>query len=167
MSTGALNDDPFPREQATELVKRLPAYAKLALAVGRDERLPRSQRLALVGAGTYVVSPIGLVPGFLPLVGQLDDLYVLLRALRFALAGLPAHVRQSHLDEAGVSDADLERDFGAVAQMGGWAARRGRDAAGRAATKGAELGRGLWERASRIREDLERRMDERSSTADG
>ncbi len=163
---GARSDsthDPFPREQALELIKRLPAYAKLALAVGRDEALPGPQRAALIGAGTYVVSPIGLVPGFIPLVGQLDDLWVLLRALRFALDGLSPLTRAEHLAAAGVTEAQLEDDFASVSELVAWTARRGRSATVRAAARGRRVGQSLSQRAERLRAEVQRQWAERST----
>jgi len=161
MSTRSESTDPFPREQATELVKRLPSYAKLAVAVGRDDALPGPQRAALIGAGTYVISPIGLVPGFVPLLGQLDDLWVLLRALRFALDGLSPQTRAEHLDAAGVTDDQIDADFSAVSDLVSWTGRRGRQAAVRAAARGQRLGRGVFSEARRLRAAAERRLAER------
>lgn len=160
MSSPTDSDDPFPRDQAVDLVRRLPAYARLALAVGRDDALPARQRAALIAAGTYVVSPIGLVPGFIPLLGQLDDLYVLLRAIRFALDGVSPQSRAEHLAVAEVTEDDLEADFVSVSDLVSWSARRGRATAVRAAAAGRRLGKGLSERAGRLREDIARRLEE-------
>ena len=49
----------------------------------RDDRVPVEARSALVAGGAYVISPIDLIPGFIPMLGQLDDLLVALLGLRF------------------------------------------------------------------------------------
>lgn len=165
MSSRSDSVDPFPREEAVELVKRLPAYARLALAVARDDALPGRRRAALLGAGTYVVSPIGLVPGFIPLLGQLDDLWLLLRALRFALDGLSPQSRAEHLTAAGLTEAAMDADYASVGELLSWTARRGRFAAIRAAAGGRVLGRRISERATRLSRDLARRI-ERSGSSD-
>ncbi|HUR16989.1 MAG TPA: YkvA family protein, partial [Candidatus Limnocylindrales bacterium] len=74
----------FPRQEFTTLVKRLPRYAKLAWALARDPSLSRVRRAAVMAAAAYVVSPIDLVPGFIPVAGQLDDVAVALAAIRLA-----------------------------------------------------------------------------------
>lgn len=162
MSTRSSHNDPFPREQAVELVKRLPTYAKLALALGRDEALPGRHRAALIAAGTYVVSPIGLVPGFVPLLGQLDDLWILLRALRYALDGLSPQTRSRHLAAAGLTDAEMARDFSSVNDLVAWSGRRGRSVAVRTAAGGQQLGRRLANRANQVREAAAARRAGRS-----
>ena len=65
-----------------ETLKRLPAYARLVATMARDERVPWSARAMLLFGGAYLVSPLDLVPGIIPVAGQLDDLYVVLAALK-------------------------------------------------------------------------------------
>ena len=103
--------DPFPREPFFALVKRLPAYGRLAWAVAREPALSRGRRLALYAGGAYLVSPIDLVPGIIPVAGQLDDAAAVLLALRAALAGLPPDVRDRHYAAAGLSAAMLDGDL--------------------------------------------------------
>ncbi len=54
--------------------------------VARDPRVPWGAKAVAGGAMAYVVSPIDVIPDFLPGVGQLDDLFLLARAMRY-LAG--------------------------------------------------------------------------------
>lgn len=145
-----MTDDPDQlRDEGGRLVRRLPAYAKLALAVGREPSLPAGRRAVLVGAGGYVLSPIGLVPGFVPILGQLDDLWILLTALRAALEHLPSQRRDAVLAEAGLTMNDLADDLDAVRDLAGWSVRRGRSAAASLGRAGLRLGR---QAASRLRE---------------
>lgn len=53
----------------------------------RDRRLPRRQKLVLLGLLGYLVTPIDLVPDFIPVAGQLDDAIVAGWTLRFILRG--------------------------------------------------------------------------------
>ncbi|HEX2195213.1 MAG TPA: YkvA family protein [Candidatus Limnocylindria bacterium] len=128
--------DAFPGERLAALVRRFPAYARLAWRLGRDERLSRGRRAAVVGAAAYLASPVDLVPGIIPLAGQLDDAAVALVGLRFALAGLPVAARDEHLAAAGIEAADLDRDLSTVWMGTGWLLRRG----GRI---GLRVGRGM------------------------
>jgi uncharacterized membrane protein YkvA (DUF1232 family) len=113
----------------------MPAYARLAWRIGRDPQLGTSRRAALVGAMAYLASPIDLVPGFIPVAGQLDDAAVALLGLRFALNGLPASQRAGHLAATGLSAADLDQDLTTVRQGAGWLVRRGGRIAGATARR--------------------------------
>ena len=91
--------------------RRLPRYGRLAANMLRDDRVPPEARGALVVGGAYVISPIDLIPGFIPVLGQLDDLLVALLGLRFALAQSPSEVREEHLERAGLRDEDFAEDL--------------------------------------------------------
>ena len=96
-----MSEDPFPSEAFGALLRRLPRYARLAWAVGRDPALSRARRGAVLAGAAYLVSPIDLVPGIIPVLGQLDDLVVVLTTLRLALDGLSPARRQAHLARSG------------------------------------------------------------------
>lgn len=66
-----------------ELARFLADCGRLLWRVTRDPRVPWAAKAVAGGAAAYVVSPIDLVPDFLPGVGQLDDLYLLMRAMRY------------------------------------------------------------------------------------
>jgi uncharacterized membrane protein YkvA (DUF1232 family) len=142
--------DRFPREAVVALVRRLPAYARLGWALSREPALSRGRRAAVVAAAAYLVSPIDLVPGIIPLAGQLDDAAIALLGLRFALRGLPAARRDVHLAAAGVTASQLDEDLATVGRSAAWLAR----GAGRATTRigigtGRIVGRGAraaWRR---------------------
>ena len=42
----------------------------------------------------YVISPIDLIPDFIPGIGLLDDMVLVPLAIRFLLKRLPAHIAQ-------------------------------------------------------------------------
>ena len=135
--------DPFPRGLAVDLVKRMPAYARLAWGLSREPDLPRARRLALIGAVAYLVSPIDAIPGLIPVIGQVDDVLVILLTLRFALAGLSVEQRRRHLVAAGLSEADTAADLDAIAAMGAWLLRSGGRAGARASAVAIDVG-GRW-----------------------
>ncbi|SRR5258706_10680408 len=62
-------------------IRQLIDQFRLAWALLRDSRVPIALKLIPIGAVAYVLSPIDLVPDFLPILGQLDDLGVLMTAL--------------------------------------------------------------------------------------
>lgn len=51
---------------------------RLAWQVARDRRVPQKLKLIPLAVAAYLVSPLDLVPGFLPIIGQLDDLALLM-----------------------------------------------------------------------------------------
>src|SRR3990172_5915565 len=68
MSEGAL---PLLRMELMPVLRRLPAYSRLAWALVRDRRIKRRHRILLLGGIGYLLSPIDLIPGFIPLLGRL------------------------------------------------------------------------------------------------
>ena len=117
------NDRGFPKSEFGDLLKRLPAYAKLAWALAKDKRLSKVRRAAVLAAAAYVVSPIDLVPGIIPLVGQLDDLAIALAAIRLALAGLKPEFRAEKLAAAGMTEKELADDLRTVGAVTKWLGR--------------------------------------------
>jgi uncharacterized membrane protein YkvA (DUF1232 family) len=101
-------------------VTRLPRYLNLAQRLARDSRLPASRKVALAAGIGYVVSPFDLIPGIIPVAGQLDDLAALLLALRHALEGCPEDVAQGHMDGVGLTRTALDADIRTVAVTAIW-----------------------------------------------
>lgn len=130
--------DPFPRDEVGRFVRRMPAYAHLAWNLARDPAVSRSKRAAILAAAGYLVSPIDLVPGFIPVLGQLDDLLVLIAALRLALSGLDREQRAAKLAAVHLSDELLAEDVRALGLAGAWLARRGGRVAARAGLRGVD-----------------------------
>ncbi len=112
------------------LVARIPAYVRLGWALSNDPAVPRWSKAAVIGAVGYAVSPIDPLPGVIPVVGQLDDLAILLLALRGALASMPDDVGRRHLARFGLSHETLQRDLVTIRATTIWiAGRAGRVAA--------------------------------------
>jgi uncharacterized membrane protein YkvA (DUF1232 family) len=62
-----------------ELLRFLPKLARAIRDLIGDPGLPRAAKIALAAALAYLLSPIDLVPDFVPIAGVLDD--VLLAAV--------------------------------------------------------------------------------------
>ena len=58
----------------------------------RDPRVPTRAKVVVALAGLWVVSPIDLLPEFLPVIGPLDDVLVVALALRYAARQVPREV---------------------------------------------------------------------------
>lgn len=93
------------------LVIRLPTYARVVWGIMRDPRTPIGLKSILAGALAYVVLPVDLVPDAIPIIGQADDLTVLLLVLDLFIQNAPPEVRAEHSARARNGTADLDRDL--------------------------------------------------------
>jgi uncharacterized membrane protein YkvA (DUF1232 family) len=66
--------------------------AQLAWLLLIDPRVPVSRKLIPVFVLFYIVSPLDLIPGFIPILGQLDDLALLLLGIRLFIQVSPPEV---------------------------------------------------------------------------
>ena len=71
------------RDLAMPALRALPDIVRLARNLLADPRTPRSQKVALVVLIVWIVSPIDLLPEFLPGIGPLDDIVVAAVILRW------------------------------------------------------------------------------------
>ena len=145
--------DPFPADRFGALLRRLPKYARLSWSLAKDDRLSRTRQAALIAGAAYLVSPIDLVPGFIPVAGQLDDAVAVLLAIRLALDGLPASEREATLAAAGLEPDAIDQDLRTIGVTYAWLGRQaGRFAwrTGRVVARaGAHLGREIRSRLRR------------------
>ena len=73
-----------PREvRLGELVRIVPDVVRLARALLADRAVPLSVKAALIGLIAWLISPIDLIPEFIPVLGPLDDVVVTILVLRF------------------------------------------------------------------------------------
>lgn len=60
------------------LIKRAPYYARLLLGMIADGRVSLFDRLLVVASIAYVISPLDIIPDVIPLLGQVDDLVLVI-----------------------------------------------------------------------------------------
>lgn len=70
------------REEARALATFIPDCVVLISRLARDPRVPRRRKLLLLGLLAYLALPLDLVPDFIPVAGQLDDVVVVALVLR-------------------------------------------------------------------------------------
>jgi uncharacterized membrane protein YkvA (DUF1232 family) len=75
-----------------DLAGFVPACVTTARRLRRDPRVPRRAKVVVALAGLWVLSPIDLLPEFLPVIGPLDDVVVVALALRYAARQVPRDV---------------------------------------------------------------------------
>ena len=72
-----------------DLAGFLPACVTTVRRLRRDPRVPPRAKVAVAFAGLWVLSPIDLIPEFLPVIGPFDDVVVVAFALRYAARQVP------------------------------------------------------------------------------
>lgn len=99
------------------LVWKLPTYVRVVWGLLRDPRTPLPLK-ALLGAGlAYVVVPIDLIPDAIPILGQADDLTVLLLVLDLFIANAPRQVRDEQVARARNGTAQLDDDLARLREL--------------------------------------------------
>jgi uncharacterized membrane protein YkvA (DUF1232 family) len=68
-----------------------------------DERVPRKRKVVLVALVAYLLMPFHLVPDFIPVAGQLDDLIIAAVALRYVLRSGGPQLLEEHWPGAAAS----------------------------------------------------------------
>ena len=77
-----------------ELARRLKAETYTLYLVVRDPRTPWFAKLLAGAVVAYALSPIDLIPDFIPVLGYLDDLLLLPLGIWLAVRLVPAEVMQ-------------------------------------------------------------------------
>jgi uncharacterized membrane protein YkvA (DUF1232 family) len=75
-----------------DLASFLPACVTTMRKLRKHPAVPRRAKVAVAIAAVWVVSPIDLLPEFLPVIGPLDDVLVVALALRYAARQVPRDV---------------------------------------------------------------------------
>ena len=102
---------------AVELIRRLPTYIRLAWALLRDPRVPGGQKLILAGIVGYLILPIDLIPDFVPVLGQLDDIAVVLLGLDLFIRSAPQEIVDEHLSRIAQDKDQLSRDIASAERL--------------------------------------------------
>ena len=89
-------EGPPPQTKLKEYALLVPNLGKLIWRLARDPRVPARSKASLVMLGGYLVSPVELIPDFLPGIGQLDDIVVAAFVLDQMLNRVPAEIVREH-----------------------------------------------------------------------
>lgn len=87
-----------PKRWLSEAILLLPNLVKLLYRLLEDERVPKAEKIILGATAAYVLTPVDLIPDYVPFLGQLDDLVLVALALKrlFNVAG--PQILQEHWD---------------------------------------------------------------------
>jgi uncharacterized membrane protein YkvA (DUF1232 family) len=82
--------------EAKQLARLLPDLASLLRGLLGDPRLTRGSKVLVGFAIVWVISPIDLLPEFLPVIGPLDDVLVVALVLRHLVKRAGPEVVREH-----------------------------------------------------------------------
>ncbi|HKW78822.1 MAG TPA: YkvA family protein [Candidatus Limnocylindria bacterium] len=103
--------------EAVETVRKLPTYARLIWGLARDPRVPAQQKLVLGGIAAYLAFPIDIIPDFIPVIGELDDLAVLILGLDWFIRNAPPEVVDEHMARIAKHEDTLSRDLDSAGSL--------------------------------------------------
>lgn len=92
-------NDPGARSRRTQLKEYAlfaPRLVRLVARLMRDPRVPPRQKAILVVLGAYLASPIDVIPDFIPVLGQLDDLILVPLGVALAVRLIPPEVLEDN-----------------------------------------------------------------------
>lgn len=77
-------------------MKQLPSYLRLLGGLLTDKRVSTVDKLLVAGAMAYIVMPVDLIPDFIPFLGEVDDVFVLVLALQRLISNAGRSVVMAH-----------------------------------------------------------------------
>jgi uncharacterized membrane protein YkvA (DUF1232 family) len=77
-------------------IGELPKFLRLLGGLITDSRVAMVDKLLVAGAIAYIVMPIDLIPDFIPFLGEVDDVYLLVLALRRLMQNAGRSVLLAH-----------------------------------------------------------------------
>jgi uncharacterized membrane protein YkvA (DUF1232 family) len=98
-------------------MKQLPAYMRLLGGLLMDRRVNAVDKLLVAGAMAYIAMPVDFIPDFIPFLGEVDDVFLLVLALQRLIANAGRNVLMAHWNGAieDLADLNLEAVLAAAA----------------------------------------------------
>lgn len=105
------------RRTVVSTMKELPNFLRLIGGLLTDRRVSNTDKLLVAGAVGYILLPMDIVPDFIPFIGEVDDLFLLVLALQRLVANAGRSVIEDHWmgDPQQLRSLDVERALVAAA----------------------------------------------------
>jgi uncharacterized membrane protein YkvA (DUF1232 family) len=92
-------------------IRQLPNFLKLLYGLLTDPRVAKLDKMLVGAAVAYILLPLDFIPDFIPFLGEVDDIFVLVLALQrlIANAGRPVVLDYWVGTSAELADLNLQR----------------------------------------------------------
>jgi uncharacterized membrane protein YkvA (DUF1232 family) len=84
------------RRTLVAAIMAMPRYLRMLGGLIMDSRVAWVDKLLLAGAVAYAIMPIDLIPDFIPVIGQADDVFFLMLAVRRLIGNAGRRVVLDH-----------------------------------------------------------------------
>jgi uncharacterized membrane protein YkvA (DUF1232 family) len=98
-------------------ISEIPNFLRLLYGLITDSRVNGFDKLVVAGAIAYVLLPVDVIPDFIPFLGEVDDVFLLILALQRLISNAGRAVVQAYWpgDPADLSAMNLEKILAACA----------------------------------------------------
>jgi uncharacterized membrane protein YkvA (DUF1232 family) len=99
------------KRSVVRAIRQIPSYVRLLVGLVADRRVSTFDRVLVLAAAAYMVSPIDFIPDLIPFLGEVDDLFLLMTALQRLVANAGRTVLLDHWrgDPDDLDDVNLAR----------------------------------------------------------
>ena len=100
-----------------DTIRQLPHYLRLLGGLLTDRRVSALDKVLVAGAIAYILMPADLLPDFIPFLGEVDDVFLLVTALQRLVANAGRKVLLAHWTghPSELADLNLKRVVSAAA----------------------------------------------------
>ncbi len=98
-------------------ISEIPNFLRLLYGLITDSRVNAVDKLVVAGAIAYILLPVDVIPDFIPFIGEVDDVFLLILALQRLISNAGRTVVQAYWagDPADLTDMNLEKVLAACA----------------------------------------------------
>lgn len=105
----------------TNWAKSLKRNVLAVYFASRDARTPTMAKVVAMAVAAYALSPIDLIPDFIPILGYLDDLLIVPLGLALAIRMIPPNILAEARQRADAASAKQTSYLAAAAVVSIWA----------------------------------------------
>jgi uncharacterized membrane protein YkvA (DUF1232 family) len=84
------------KKTVSNTLKQLPNFFRLLYGLITDKRVQRVDKLMVAGAIAYILLPLDFVPDFIPFLGEVDDLFLIILAVQRLINNAGRRVVEDH-----------------------------------------------------------------------